>query len=146
MRFGSVCSGIEAASIACTKCGQPRIADKLKRDKLRKHGHTDWCGACYSKHALKIRNARVSPERKRGWNRKNRYGLTNADVAAMIADQDGKCAICTEPLPVRYHIDHCHSTSRVRGILCHGCNLKLPIIENGQLLERALAYIGKAAL
>jgi hypothetical protein len=92
----------------------------------------------------KIRNDRVSPARKRQWNRTWRYGLTSAQVEAMLRSQEGKCAICQEPLPSRYHIDHCLATGKVRGILCHGCNLKLPMVEDKARLAGALAYLDRS--
>lgn len=59
----------------------------------------------------------------------------------MLDQQNNRCAICEEPLPKRFHIDHSHTTGKVRGILCHGCNLKLPIVEQPKLLASALAYL-----
>lgn len=140
MRYGSVCSGIEAATAACAKCGEPRTVDKLKRDKLRKHGHADWCSGCYARHALKIRNGRVSSRTKRSWNVKSRYGITHDEVERMSAEQDGKCAICCDDLG-KFHIDHCHNTGRVRGLLCSFCNRSLTIIEDERLHRAALAYL-----
>ena len=87
----------------------------------------------------------MRPETKRAWNRSSRYGLTNDQVEAMITAQKGLCAICAEPLPARYHIDHSHSTGKVRGILCHGCNLKLPMVEDKPKLQAALAYLARHA-
>lgn len=124
----------------CPKCGGDRVADKLMRDKLRKHGKADWCSNCYSKLAQKIRNARVAPDRKRQWNLTSRYGLKSEEVQEMLNRQGGKCAICRTALK-KHHVDHCHATGRVRGILCHGCNMKLPIVENDCLLQSALAYL-----
>lgn len=140
MIYGSVCSGIEAAPVACGKCGQPRVADKLKRDKQRKHGHADWCSLCYSRHAYKIRNARVSNGTKRKWNVKSRYGITPAEVDGMLKSQCGKCAICSLQLGA-YHIDHCHKTGVVRGLLCSFCNRSLKIIEDDSLHRSAISYL-----
>ena len=144
MKYLSVCSGIEAASVACSKCGKSRASEGLRRSAQRKHGHIDWCMGCYAIHAHKIRNGCVASSTKRRWNLSSRYDLTTEDVDRMIADQGGKCAICRCELPSRYHIDHCHQTGRVRGVLCHGCNLKLPLAEDADLLASALRYLGKA--
>lgn len=46
--------------------------------------------------------------------------------AAMMARQRGKCAACASPLssnPKEVHVDHCHQTDEVCGILCRGCNV-----------------------
>lgn len=40
------------------------------------------------------------------------------------------------------YIDHCHTTSKVRGLLCHSCNLVLGHSkDNISLLEKAISYL-----
>ena len=86
-----------------------------------------------------------------------KYGVSLADYEAMLASQDGKCAICqTTPATQRYgvfHVDHCHTTGRVRGLLCRGCNNILGVVKDDpEALRRAIAYlqipelIGRASL
>lgn len=54
------------------------------------------------------------------------YGLTPERYVEMLEEQGGVCAICgTDEWPGkdnRPHVDHDHSTGRVRGILCSHCN------------------------
>jgi hypothetical protein len=80
-----------------------------------------------------------------------KYGVTLADYEAMLAVQGGRCAIChvTEGSQ-RYgvfHVDHCHSTGRVRGLLCRGCNHMLGVVgDSVEALERAISYLGGKAI
>lgn len=62
---------------------------------------------------------------------KHRYGITPAEYERILAEQQGKCAICgsdgsasRNPERWRYllAVDHCHATGKVRGLLCNGCN------------------------
>ncbi len=55
---------------------------------------------------------------------KRKYGITLKEVEDMRSSQGGMCAIpgCGREAKV---IDHCHSTGRVRGLLCNGCNASL---------------------
>lgn len=67
-------------------------------------------------------------------NLKTRYRLTPKGVAALFLKQKGRCKICgtightqeigNPKLPLLF-IDHCHTTKRVRGLLCHNCNTAL---------------------
>ena len=64
------------------------------------------------------------------WHRNNRYvkkyGITSAEYDRLLAAQDGVCAICGTGDEGRgrdfLHVDHCHKTGKVRGLLCFHCN------------------------
>lgn len=71
-----------------------------------------------------------------------RYGLTPAQFEEMLLKQEGKCAICLIPSEKRLHIDHCHKTGKVRGLLCGNCNMALGLFkDNEQLLIAASVYL-----
>ena len=73
---------------------------------------------------------------------KYKYGITLADYDRMESEQGGKCKICstTEPKGMgRWHVDHCHSTGKVRGLLCNNCNTKLGWYE--RLSDEIAAYL-----
>jgi len=67
----------------------------------------------------------------------------------MVESQGNRCAICGTDRPggrgVYWHIDHCHETGRVRGLLCYGCNTLLGAAkDNPETLRSALEYINRA--
>lgn len=58
---------------------------------------------------------------------KARYGIDIEQYDAMLKTQNGVCKICSSVNldGKRLHVDHCHQTGKVRGLLCNGCNRKL---------------------
>ncbi len=65
---------------------------------------------------------------------KERYGITLNVAKSRLIGQDGVCAICKEHIdldipglnaPDKGHMDHCHDTGKIRGILCRACNWML---------------------
>ncbi|KKN59760.1 hypothetical protein LCGC14_0538500 [marine sediment metagenome] len=63
-------------------------------------------------------------------NMKWRYGITLAEYDEMFETQDGVCAICELPsINCRLSVDHDHKTGKVRGLLCHPCNMSLGVYE-----------------
>lgn len=88
----------------------------------------------------------TQPERARRYQLKAKYGITAAEFDTMLAAQGGGCAVCgtTEPpgRGQRFHVDHCHSTGRVRGLLCNECNVGLGKFKDStDLLRRAAEYL-----
>ncbi len=77
-----------------------------------------------------------------------RYGLSASDYDALLAAQEGCCAIChrhAELLGRPLAVDHDHETGRVRGLLCDDCNLGLgKFADRIALLEDAVAYLQNA--
>ena len=73
------------------------------------------------------------------------YGLTPEDYAVMARKQENRCAICNrwETAKRRYlSIDHDHATGKIRGLLCHKCNILLGMAEdNPQILTNAIEYL-----
>lgn len=72
--------------------------------------------------------------------RRVRYNLTTEQFDAMSDRQSGMCALCCLR-PLR-DVDHCHTTNKVRGLLCRACNLGLGMFgDSPERLVRAIAYL-----
>lgn len=74
---------------------------------------------------------------------KVKYGITKEEYEAIFKSQRGRCAICRRPPKgKRLAIDHCHKTSKVRGLLCDRCNRGIGTFrDNYSLLELAIKYL-----
>lgn len=76
------------------------------------------------------------------------YGITLDQRTAMLAGQNGMCALCGEVLGEKKHtaIDHCHKTGKVRGILHRMCNVLIGTAhEREELLQKAIDYLRRHA-
>lgn len=79
------------------------------------------------------------------WSLRKRYGISLDDYRVLLEAQGGVCAICEMPPEAGYtrlHVDHCHETGAVRGLLCSGCNRALGFLsDNPRNAERAAMYL-----
>jgi Autographiviridae endonuclease VII len=73
------------------------------------------------------------------------YGLSLEEYNALLALQNGVCAICEEKSDRTLCVDHCHLTRLVRGLLCRRCNLGLGYFrDDPRLLLKAVLYLRHA--
>lgn len=71
-------------------------------------------------------------------------GVTDEQYDAMLAAQDGHCALCpSKPGTRRLHVDHDHRTGKIRALLCHRCNRALPSWVTRDWLYNAMIYMGR---
>ena len=113
--------------------------------------HRCRCDACRGANTawsrvVRERDPEHAAEITRASQRKQHYGLTRADFAALVLKQEGLCAICQTPLDFqvsrRVHIDHDHRTGKVRGILCNHCNRGLGgFLDSPPALRSAANYL-----
>lgn len=100
-------------------------------------------------------------ERSRVWQRERRasdptysrrtalkslYGITPEQYDERLAAQGGGCAICGVTAAGGrgrfFHVDHCHDSNAVRGLLCHGCNTGIGNLgDSPERLRKALTYL-----
>jgi len=61
------------------------------------------------------------------------HGITLEVYEQLLKQQGGTCAVCSSSTPKgrgAFHVDHCHRTGKIRGLLCHSCNtIVVPAVE-----------------
>lgn len=154
----------------CRVCGESKPLSEFSKNTGARDGHRNECKPCIAaasrryyaenrdrvgeavreyrvRHPEEIRNRKrawLTPERSRRYWLRHRYGITEAEYAAMAQRQGGRCAICRE-LPADeqvLHVDHNHKTGALRGLLCGHCNRLLgQAKENPETLLTAAAYL-----
>lgn len=125
----------------CIKCGEKDV-NNFYQDKNGRRTNA-LCKSCHKINSM-ARWHSMTPEVKQSTRVHSMYGLTPEKYLEMHRSQDGKCAICNErPKTIRgLHVDHCHKSNRVRGLLCHGCNTGIGALKESQrILMNAIKYI-----
>jgi hypothetical protein len=148
----------------CCRCGAEKPADTehFYRNRHRSDGLDETCSECkrlaakkwYRENLTKARAAvrkyaRTHKQQLAANYRAHilgkKYGLSVQDYDALVEAQQGLCAICGGHLSTfnqRLAVDHCHTTGRIRGLLCHNCNTGLgKFKEDIELLLRAVEYL-----
>lgn len=102
----------------------------------------------YSK-KWRSKNPEKVKEQDRRHHLRTEYGLTPDQYDEMVSNQGGRCLVCLEiPMGKRgystLHVDHCHLTGRVRGLLCGRCNTALGSLrESEEITQNLVWYIQK---
>jgi hypothetical protein len=91
------------------------------------------------------RNSREhSAKRHKRTELKKTFGINADQYEAMLKEQNHTCAICKKPEICNraLAVDHCHSTKRVRGLLCTNCNMALgKFQDNIENVKKAAEYL-----
>lgn len=156
----------------CTKCGQSKPVLSFYLHRGTRDGRAAYCAECQktSTRAWKAANREKASEQLAAWaaanpGKKKRnhrqywlkmYGLDQESYTAMLEAQRGVCAICELPEryidsrtgePRRLSVDHCHTSGKVRGLLCGRCNRSIgQFADDHERLSRAAAYLREAAV
>lgn len=81
---------------------------------------------------------------RRQWLLRKIYKMTEEQFSVMLESQGHLCAICRGGTNGgrQWHIDHCHTTGQVRGILCGNCNKMLGLAKDSPTsLRNAASYL-----
>jgi hypothetical protein len=134
---------------------------KMHYARLLRHGHTKYpdrkrppkpctapgCenhlyakGLCHQ-HYIRIKNMA------------KKYGTTPEQMDALLAAQGGVCAVCgglsrsqngSSGKVIDFHVDHCHETGTIRGMLCSHCNRGIGLFQDDPaILRRAADYLDR---
>ncbi|GGV25043.1 recombination endonuclease VII [Streptomyces spectabilis] len=111
----------------CPQCEEVKPHSEWELNSTSSDGHASYCKPCRA-------------ERNQHGYFKRKYGLTMEDRDEMIAAQKGLCVICLKAPPA--HVDHCHETGKVRGVLCFNCNSAIGKLgDDPDALRRAISYL-----
>lgn len=143
----------------CYRCQVVKPLEAYYNHKGRPHNKANECRDC-----CLARQRSITGDKRREYNRKRResgaqlestrkhllkklYGISVEQFTEMLTRQNGVCKICHKPESKkknRLHVDHCHTTGRVRGLLCSKCNAMLGMCgDSAEVLRNAIGYLSE---
>ena len=128
----------------CPICGELKERSEYWKWKSRKDGLAAYCIPCFKKRNEEW--AKDNPEKAKSstiaTSRKIKYGISREQYEQMLVNQNNCCAICNKKIGWEAAVDHCHTTNKVRGLLCRNCNLGLGgFKDNIETIRKAIAYV-----
>lgn len=143
------------SSKTCAKCKLVFPFENFSPHRRMRDGRQSYCKPCSRKwhhenqEYVKQKNAawrKANPNYQRAHQRLVKLGATEKWVAEMIDKQGNRCAGCLRGFDgTREHVDHCHETGKLRGLLCRECNLTLGFVSDSiETLTRLIAYLKEA--
>lgn len=127
--------------------------NKCKRNDILAHEMIwsplpSWCKECYnqyrSEYMKKYRKTDNGMRKSRNKQFKYKYGITIEQYELMLMNQNNQCLICYREFSdkIKPDVDHDHITKKVRGIICHSCNLGIGYLrEDLAVVQRLLNYL-----
>lgn len=130
----------------CSTCKETKPREAFGKDKSKSLGLKARCKPCDVSFMRQFRQDPTAKRKRKDYDLRTKYGITIQDYDRMLVEQDNNCAICNEFEPIERNplaVDHCHSTGKVRGLLCSNCNTAIgKFKENRDLLIAAVQYLG----
>jgi len=132
----------------CSKCHQVKPHSEFAKTKDKASGMISHCKTC------------VNSKNKKLWEEgsvrdavyRRKYGISLKQYEFLFEEQAGLCKICGTDDPRghgskngRFFVDHCHDTGKVRGLLCHHCNIGIGAFRDDTVkLSKAIQYLVQA--
>lgn len=137
-------SNIKPGYKICYVCRDEKHHSLFGINTTRNDGLQTYCTQC-------------AKEKQSQWYYKRAHGVTLEERDNLLKSQKGLCAICKNETEFQFKkgnktntgefavIDHCHSSKKIRGVLCGHCNTGLGAFrDNPFYLESAIEYLLKS--
>jgi hypothetical protein len=129
----------------CTECERLMQLTEQSREYHRIKKRTEQYRAKSREYLKSVQTTIKYKQQVRESHLKRTYGITLEQHDRMRDDQANGCAICRKTMDDDCAVDHCHTTGKVRGLLCDWCNKLLGFAKDDvSILQAAIDYLKKA--
>ena len=146
------CSDCRKSKVRSWRKANPERAKAIEKNSRSKNPQAardranEWHAKNRSKHLEYMANRRKTlPLTVKSSALKHQFGITLDEYNALLIKQCNACAICQktpEQNGKRLAVDHCHASSKIRGLLCSTCNQAIGLLkDNITLLKSAISYL-----
>lgn len=142
----------------CKVCEIEKSLFSFYKNKTYLDGYTSKCKKCHNEQTSEgyFKNPQINEKNKKRYfvdidKERNRdyirkYNISLQEYEKMLEEQKGSCKICNteakQSSKKRLFVDHCHTTGKVRGLLCHHCNSMIGLAkDNVDILLNAVTYL-----
>ena len=135
--------------LTCSMCLQEKDESCFHKQTTKSRGYQSYCISCRKQRQeskAKYLGEDAWAKLNRKYYLKSAYGLSLEDYDKLLESQDYSCKICKTNEKGVYKgtlfVDHCHSTGKIRGLLCHHCNTALGKFKDSEtILQNAIEYL-----
>ena len=136
----------------CPRCDIWLLHELFSKNKAQADGLHNYCKQCdsdYQKQKRRERDPELRKRQDRNCHLKQNHGMTESDYEKLLEKQKGSCAICgsvtSRTACTDYLlIDHCHTTDKIRGLLCHPCNTAIGLLKDDPgIMLKAAEYVSQ---
>ena len=130
----------------CNRCGFHKPLNEFHYRNKAKNTRNSECKSCMKERNRNWYNA--ADHRRKAL--KKKYGISLEDYDKMLEEQEHGCKICGSKKSHMKHsdylcVDHCHTTGKVRGLLCSKCNSAIGLLdEDTNRMRLAIQYLRAA--
>jgi hypothetical protein len=129
----------------CDECGETKALTDFNRSSKSNDGYQWKCRACYK--AYNKNRDKYDIQLSRSKHLKRTYGMAPEAYLVLFETQNGVCAACSRSETTNdprtkqiknLQVDHCHTTGKVRALLCQECNSALGLLHDDPARIRLL--------
>lgn len=123
----------------CTKCCEYKDSSEFYKNKE----NNTYCRPCVRDRKRQYYQANIDAYKNSKLLRN--FGINLSQYNQLFTEQEGCCAVCKKHqinFSRALAVDHCHTTGKIRGLLCGNCNRAIGLLQDSStVVAQAALYL-----